>query len=236
MNWLDSIKKIKKEKNLTNEALSEMSGISLGTLNKLLSGATEDPKLSTLAALRTAFDVSMDKMLGFSDGESDGELLKKYSALDRAGRETVDYIIDKESARVSREREAKPYALDASQIRRLKLFDTAASAGTGNYLSDTEATEISVYSNPVTDLADFAVRVSGDSMMPKYKNGDILLVEQTESVGEGELGIFTVDGEAFFKKFGGDRLISLNADYKDIPIKQYSDVHCFGRVIGRLRK
>lgn len=236
MNWLDSIKKIKKEKNLTNEALSEMSGISLGTLNKLLSGATEDPKLSTLAALRTAFDVSMDKMLGFSDGEPDGELLKKYSALDRAGRETVDYIIDKESARVSREREAKPYALDASQIRRLKLFDTAASAGTGNYLSDTEATEISVYSNPVTDLADFAVRVSGDSMMPKYKNGDILLVEQTESVGEGELGIFTVDGEAFFKKFGGDRLISLNADYKDIPIKQYSDVHCFGRVIGRLRK
>ena len=236
MDWLDSIKKIKKEKNLTNEALSEMSGISLGTLNKLLSGATEDPKLSTLAALRKTFDVSMDKMLGFSDDAPDGDLIEKYSSLDRAGRETVDYIINKESARVAREREARPYALDAPQIRRIKLFDTAASAGTGTYLSESESTEISVYSNPVTDSADFAVRVSGDSMMPRYHDGDILLVEQTAKVEDGELGIFTLDGEAFFKKFGGDRLISLNPDYKDIPIKSYNEIHCFGRVIGRLRK
>ena len=236
MNWLDSIKRIKKEKGLTNDALSELSGISLGTLNKLLSGATEDPKLSTLLSLKDALGVSFDKLLGIDGAEMDAELRAKYASLDRAGRETVDYIINKEHARVAREREAKPYTLENPQVRRIKLFDTAASAGTGTYLSESSATDISVYSNPITDAADFAVRVSGDSMMPKYHNGDILLVEQTEQVGEGELGIFTVDGEAFFKKYGGDRLISLNPEYKDIPIGAYNDVHCFGRVIGRLRK
>ena len=236
MNWLDSIKKIKKEKNLTNEALSELSGISLGTLNKLLSGATEDPKLSTLMSLKDAFGVSFDKLLGSDGSGIDAETAGKYSSLDRAGRETVDYIINKEYARVAREREQKPYALENPQIRRIKLFDTAASAGTGTYLSDSSASDISVYSNPITDAADFAVRVSGDSMMPKYHNGDILLVEQTDRINEGELGIFTVDGEAFFKKYGGDRLVSLNPEYKDILFTAYTDVHCFGRVIGRLRR
>ena len=236
MNWLDSIKRIKKEKGLTNDALSELSGISLGTLNKLLSGATEDPKLSTLLSLKDALGVSLDKLLGIDGAEMDAELRAKYASLDRAGRETVDYIINKEHARVAREREAKPNRLENPQVPRIKLFDTAASAGTGTYLSESSATDISVYSNPITDAADFAVRVSGDSMMPKYHNGDILLVEQTEQISEGELGIFTVDGEAFFKKYGGDRLISLNPEYKDIPIGAYNDVHCFGRVIGRLRK
>ena len=63
MNWLENVKSIKKKKGLTNEALSERSEISIGTLNKLLSGATGDPKLSTLTALAEAFGCSLDEML-----------------------------------------------------------------------------------------------------------------------------------------------------------------------------
>ena len=236
MNWLDNIKKIKKKKGLTNEALSALSSISQGTLNKLLSGASEDPKLSTLTALKDALGVSFDEMMYGDDAPTQNyEMIKKYSELDNAGRETVDYMINKEHARVISERENKPYALD-SNTRRLKLFNTAASAGTGMYLDGDGCSDISVYSNPITDAADFAVRVSGDSMMPKYHDGDVLLVEQTEQVEIGDLGIFAADGESFFKKFGGDRLISLNPKYSDLPISSFSDVRCFGRVIGKLRR
>ena len=63
MEWLENIKKLKKEKGLTNESLSEKSGISVGTLNKLLSGATTDPKLSTLRPLADALEVSLDELL-----------------------------------------------------------------------------------------------------------------------------------------------------------------------------
>ena len=238
MNWLENIKRIKKEKNLTNDSLSQLSGISLGTLNKLLSGATVDPKLSTLTALSRAFEISLDEMLSSTSSRFalNDDLIRKYSELDRSGRETVDYIINKEYNRVKKEREAKPYTLENPAIRQIKLFNTAASAGTGVYLSDSDATEISVYSNPITDSADFAIRVSGNSMMPKYHDGDIILAEKTNKVDEGELGIFSLNGEAFFKKFGGDKLISLNPEYSDIHINAYDEIICFGRVIGRLHK
>ena len=89
---------------------------------------------------------------------------------------------------------------------------------------------------PVTDEADFAVKVYGDSMLPKYASGDILLVKSAESVDTGEYGIFSVDGESFVKKFGGDRLISLNPAYADISLSEFSRIVCFGKVLGKLKK
>lgn len=241
MDWLDNIKKIKKEKGLTNETLSELSGISIGTLNKLLSGATSDPKLSTLTALSTALGFGIDEMLTGKkpSGEvlsgDEASLLSKYRALDIGGKETVSYITDKEYKRISTEN-ASPFSLDVPKTRVLRLFNIATSAGTGAYLSDSSYSKITVYSNKITDSADFAIKVSGDSMMPKYSSGDVLLVEKADSVEIGELGIFSLNGDSFFKKFGGDRLISLNPDYSDITFAGGDDIKCFGRVIGRLKK
>ena len=36
--------------------------------------------------------------------------------------------------------------------------------------------------------------------------------------------------------FGGDRLISLNPEYGPILFKDFSDVQCRGRVVGKLRR
>ncbi|MBQ8688521.1 MAG: helix-turn-helix transcriptional regulator, partial [Ruminococcus sp.] len=82
--------------------------------------------------------------------------------------------------------------------------------------------------------ADFALTISGDSMEPIYHNGDIVLVKQTEAVSVGEVGIFVVDGDGYIKKFGGDRLISLNQAYADIMLNHDSYVRCCGKVIGRV--
>ena len=237
MNWLDNIKAIKKSRGYTNEQLSARSGISLGTLNKLLAGTSEDPKLSTLTSLAETFGIGLDELLGVGDdcGLSK-ELSERYAALDNRGRDAVAYIINKEYARTVRENSSSPYSLDTPEIRRIPLFETAASAGMGIMLDGDDHTEISVYSNSVTDSADFAVKVSGDSMMPKYHNGDILLVRRADIIAIGELGIFSLNSEGYFKKYGGDRLISLNAEYRDIPLRADDDVHCFGKVIGRLRK
>ena len=70
----------------------------------------------------------------------------------------------------------------------------------------------------------------------KFRDGDIVLVEDTDTVEVGELGIFVLDGNGYFKKFGGDRLISLNEDYGDILLHGYSEVVCCGRVVGKLKK
>ena len=48
-----------KEKKLTNEELSVLSGVPKGTIDKITSGATKDPKLETLKALARVLDCSL---------------------------------------------------------------------------------------------------------------------------------------------------------------------------------
>ena len=116
------------------------------------------------------------------------------------------------------------------------LYDLPVSAGPGVYLDDSMSEEISIPCTEKTMYTDFALRISGNSMEPKYHDGDILLVENTDNVEIGELGIFVLDGNGYFKKYGGDRLISLNAEYGDILLRDYSETVCCGRVIGKLKK
>ena len=122
MQWLEHIRKKKKEFGYTNETLSEKSGISVGTLNKLLSGATTDPKLSTLLVLAETFHCSIDELLGFEKETRSNvpeELAEKYAELDADGIEAVSYIINKEYTRVLKERTSMPYSLDVPATRRL---------------------------------------------------------------------------------------------------------------------
>lgn len=57
---LDIILELKKEKKLTTEELSTLSGVPIGTLNKILSGTTKDPKLETLKALARVLGCTLD--------------------------------------------------------------------------------------------------------------------------------------------------------------------------------
>ena len=79
---------------------------------------------------------------------------------------------------------------------------------------------------------DFIVRVSGDSMEPTYHNGDKLFVKEQPSIEIGEIGIFVVDGNAYVKELGVDRLISHNEKYSDIIINEYIRNECCGKVLG----
>ena len=57
---LEKISEYKKKLGMTTEELSEKSGVPLGTLNKILSGATKDPKLETLKAIAHVLGLSLD--------------------------------------------------------------------------------------------------------------------------------------------------------------------------------
>ncbi len=120
--------------------------------------------------------------------------------------------------------------------RAVLLYDLPVSAGTGVFLDDSVGTEIFIPDAPRTQEADFALRIAGDSMEPKYHAGDVLLVQNCENVEEGELGIFMLDGNGYFKKYGGDRLISLNPAYPPIMLKDFEETACFGRVVGKLKR
>lgn len=112
------------------------------------------------------------------------------------------------------------------------------SAGKGFSLGEGDAwqDEIEIPDTPLNRKADFCVTIKGDSMEPLFKDDDTVLVKSQDSVEPGQIGIFNVGGEGFIKKFGGDRLISLNEEYDDILFSehQYENIKCVGIVLGRI--
>jgi SOS-response transcriptional repressor LexA len=116
------------------------------------------------------------------------------------------------------------------------MYRLPVSAGVGEYLEEDVVENISIPNNEKTAEADYALRISGNNMEPKYHNGDVLLVQNAESVEMGELGIFLLDGCGFFKVYGGDTLISLNPEYGPILLKEFANVQCKGRVVGKLKR
>ena len=117
------------------------------------------------------------------------------------------------------------------RVMRIALMPT--SAGTGNYLDDENFTETEVY-EPVPEKADFGVYLDGDSMEPRFKNGQLIWIEKTETLESGDIGLFFYDGMTFFKKLlnkeTGTFLLSLNPKYKPIPVTDLSDFKIFGKL------
>lgn len=76
-----------------------------------------------------------------------------------------------------------------------------ASAGTGSFLDEELFETMRFPANTVPVNADFGVRVQGDSMEPVYHDGQIVWVQQCETLRPGEVGIFMLDGEGYLKLY-----------------------------------
>ena len=119
--------------------------------------------------------------------------------------------------------------------RKIRLFDIPASAGVGNFLDGDNFTEVEV-GEEVPTTADFGIRISGDSMEPRFVNGQIVWVQKQDTLNSGEIGIFFLDGNAYCKKLQDDGkglyLISLNNNYDPIAITENQTFKIFGKVVG----
>ncbi|HRN71277.1 MAG TPA: helix-turn-helix transcriptional regulator [Candidatus Woesebacteria bacterium] len=59
----DKIKKLIKEKNMTQEELARKADIPYTTLLKIISGSVENPTVKTMQKLAMALEVSVDELL-----------------------------------------------------------------------------------------------------------------------------------------------------------------------------
>ena len=118
-------------------------------------------------------------------------------------------------------------------FRLISYYYKNASAGTGKLIIDNvPEDDIEIPDIPEYRNVSYAIGVNGDSMEPTYQDGDILLVEATQEIRIGEIGIFQINGEAYVKKLGETELISLNQEYANIPLDE--SARTMGRVIGKL--
>lgn len=124
-------------------------------------------------------------------------------------------------------------------VQKIKKYTAKASAGSGEFLfpKQNDYNIITIVETPESRKADFALEVHGESMLPMYEDGDIVLVREQPSVYQNEIGIFQADGsEGFIKKYGKDKLISLNPEYEDVPFDKYQNIECKGLVIDKINK
>lgn len=225
------IAKYRKKNKLSQKELSNMLGnIGHSTSNTSVSNWEKNFSEPTSSML-----MALCKVLGITDlyGEYYGvNPDNPLSELNEEGKEkALEYI----SLLV----DSGKYALEKATIipftRVIKLFDIPASAGTGSFLDSDDFTEIEVGEEVPTD-ADFGIRISGDSMEPRFINGQIVWVKQQETLLNGEIGIFYLDGNAYCKKIKDDKeglfLISLNSKYNPIPVTDSNSFKVFGKVVG----
>ncbi|WP_147539362.1 AAA family ATPase [Anaerotruncus rubiinfantis] len=125
--------------------------------------------------------------------------------------------------------------LQEVQGRTIPLFYLPVSAGFGNIIDSYEPSEPFITTHPT---ADFALKISGDSMEPKYCEGDIILVKQQSSIDNAQIGIVTIDNEVFCKKIITTEetplLVSLNSKYRPRSVAQEERFAVLGVVLGKI--
>lgn len=152
--------------------------------------------------------------------------------IDRTGRQKIEEYIQllRESGRYSIR---KPAVI--TKIRTLPLYTIPVSAGTGQFL-DSDDYELAEVGSEVPENANFGVRVSGNSMEPRFHDGQNVWIHQQRSIMTGEIGIFLYDGNAYLKQLmageGGMVLHSLNPEYSDIVISTELPLRVLGKVVG----
>jgi transcriptional regulator with XRE-family HTH domain len=119
--------------------------------------------------------------------------------------------------------------------RVLPLYRLAVSAGTGEFL-DGEGYDAVEVGEEVSPLADFGVRIAGDSMEPRFVHGQIVWVRRQETLRPGEIGVFLYNGAGYCKRLerrgGRVELVSLNSAYPPIRVGPADELRVFGRVVG----
>lgn len=259
MNFQESLKTFRTQSGMTQQNLASRVGVRSETIGNWERGARQ-PSFEYLVKIAIALDISIDTLLGYTrqgstvsaiDKKAD-ELLRKYKLLDSSGRRAVDVICNIEFERIrpteqdiivfpgsTSKKASRSRNGEKHNNRYLPFFSYPPAAGIAAPLEGNDF-EMLLADDTVPDDADYAVRISGDSMEPYIADGDMVYVKECSELAEGDVGIFCVDGAMYCKQYhigedGSLQLLSANPDreYCNIYLSHDSgsSVRCCGQVI-----
>lgn len=230
MSFYQNLQKACKSHNITISALLTQCKLSksFGTYWK----KGKFPTLDVAAVLAEKLEISIDSLLygdEFKVTLEQQNLINDFEQLSDTNKQIITQHI--QALIELQENENKVVTIKHS------IHKVSAGFGETLYKAD-NFEDISVYDSDIVDRADFALTVDGDSMIPKFYPGDIILVKQQDAVDIGEICVYIIENEGFVKKYGGDRLISLNPKYEDILFENYSpdEIRCCGLVLGKTQR
>ena len=220
---------LRKAKKMTQKALADRLGLyGFAVLNKTIYNWEKG-----LAQPSVPQFLALCEILGVDDipWTFSGVHKGPYAGLNQVGREKAREFIDL-LFRVDIYRDDSGIHTEAPRL--LRLYDIPVSAGTGNFL-DESSYELIEAPGYVPASADFALRLSGDSMEPLFQDGQVIWINKQEVLRSGEIGIFAYYNDVYCKKLivDGDRafLVSLNPAYEDIEIEEDLGFKTIGKVV-----
>lgn len=117
-----------------------------------------------------------------------------------------------------------------------RVYEKAA-AGNGYCYTGDRNYDIAYFDEEIPH--DFATWIWGDSMEPKYFNGEVALIRDSGYDYDGAIYLVDWDGQSYIKKVykekDGLRLVSLNKKYADKFAAWEEEPRIIGKLIGSFR-
>ena len=256
MEIYEILSQLMKDRKLKVAEVSRLCDLPDGTVRGIIKRKQKDIALKVALKLSKGLGVSIEYLNGMSEHEKSPKELRqekfnqyehiidKYhfiSTHSPDGISVIDMVLDREHSIAKKLKEQGERIQKADMeistefipMRIINYFFHLASSGTGQIIFDAPPTKrIEIPDIPDYQKVDYAIGVNGNSMEPLFHDGDMLLIEMTEDITIGDIGIFRTNNECYVKTLGETELISLNPNAKNIPLNESAG--CMGKVIGKL--
>lgn len=238
MNVGERIKQRRKDLKMSADELATSVGVSRSTIFRYEKGDIEKVGPDVLKKIADRLNVSPADLMGWDDTPvqelkiTTSPLVKKIT--EKAVKLTAprkQKVLDFTENQL-REQSNKVISLEENLFE-FKVYEKL-SAGTGfSYFND--GNYDTVFYDKDLDH-DFASWVFGDSMEPKYMNGEVVLIKETGFDYDGAVYAVDWDGQTYIKKVykekDGLRLVSINSKYKDKFAPFDEDPRIIGKIVG----
>ncbi|PTJ02532.1 hypothetical protein BU046_12100 [Staphylococcus simulans] len=227
------LKHLMEMKSGTVKAFSKDIGLAYTTVRSILERGVLNAKVENVIKICKGLNIKPENLMDLDEtiiSESVTTLIKltpprQHNVLDFAKHQlelqnnTKDNIVDFNDYKDNKVNEASVYGY--------------VSAGTGEQIFDEPQFKVAVKGEvPIHDLA---LQVNGNSMEPMFHDKEVIFIEKTHEIKNGQIGVFIIDGEAYVKKVyvEDDRLtlVSLNKAYRDLHFYENESVELVGKVI-----
>lgn len=248
----DRIKRLRRQKGLTQEELGKRLGLNKEAISKYEKGRVENIKRSVIKEMADIFEVNPVWLMCLDEQSSaEEQISKEVSLIDDIqrsyGKQAIELLQFFVELNAQGQKEALNLIEQFSEIprfqknpvvpmRSIPVFDSPAAAGSPLYAES----EFEYIDFPVTEIpegTDFGVRISGQSMEPTIEDDAIVWVEKTVELHNGEVGVFMLNDSAVCKRLRLDdlgRVVALESDnpeYDSICGSDLEGLKPVGRVI-----
>ena len=233
------LKSLRKKLGYTQKDVALKLKVTQQNYQKWESGFTKSPTTETIIELANIFNTSVEYL-------TNTEILPIYQALSETRQNELVSIAEKKLKDQLNENKVIPF-ID-NLIPYQVISEQSLSAGYGNGYTDEQETYTVYWDKDVR--YDYAAEVEGNSMEPKYHNGDIALIRKTH-VNDYDGCVCVIDDVAnqrvYIKRIHIQdthvRLESLNKDtydngeliYPDILLENTENLRLIGKVVDRFK-